>query len=266
MTRERIIYINVAGFTIKVVLKAYDDLFKATEDFYKNIHLNLKGFLAHTAKRYDFTIVVIYKNTFDVLIDKKTKKHLVGFYEEESRNSFITYYHISFEQFLVIIRNTVQILLGKFGGVIMHGSAAAIEDKGVIFLGDSGAGKSTILNLVESRFQPIADDIFVLKRENGFYYIFQTPFIQKNYYPKFKTGRFLLKTIYVLKKGSNQKAERYLQQDEIFTLLSRQLFTDIENKGRQVKFLLILSVTFRNVYELSFSKENSKELIKILDD
>src|SRR3989344_641015 len=254
-------YLRIADFVIKI------NFFKNKEfpnsiDFFKQKMYLLQPYLLLSSQKYDFELTLIYRNNFDTLIDKKRKKHLIGFYEEKTSNHFISYYHISSEQLLIIVRDIIQKLLQRDKGIFVHGSAAIgkLNDKGVIFLGQSGAGKSTIINLIKSEYIAIADDIFIIKEIAGKYYIYQTPFIQKNKSGNQQNERILLSSIFILKKGKEEKKVLIHDVAKIFSFISNQSFTDLVDNVEQIKFILKLSVKVKKVYILTFSLHNREEL------
>lgn len=61
-------------------------------------------------------------------------------------------------------------LLDQRGNTIIHGSALVKNGKALIISGASGSGKSTVsLELIQRGYQYLADDITVIKEQNGFW-------------------------------------------------------------------------------------------------
>jgi hypothetical protein len=58
------------------------------------------------------------------------------------------------------------------GFLVLHGSAVAIEDRGVAFLGHSGEGKSTMAAAFSDQFSLIADDVLVIRTDEAASLIF----------------------------------------------------------------------------------------------
>lgn len=68
--------------------------------------------------------------------------------------------------------------LGELGGMLVHASGVAIGGRGYLFLGDSGAGKSTTASLLEEVLGPdcvYSDDRIVLRQVEGEWRMFGTP-------------------------------------------------------------------------------------------
>jgi hypothetical protein len=75
---------------------------------------------------------------------------------------------------------TIMIHLGQFTGdsALMHASAVYHNGKGYLFLGDSGAGKSSIAELCEEKFgkdKIFSDDRVVVRLVDGKWWVFGTP-------------------------------------------------------------------------------------------
>ncbi len=68
---------------------------------------------------------------------------------------------------------TDQILLARVfpdrGGIIVHGSGVVMGGRGLLFAGHSGAGKTTVANLLKEHSTVLCDDRVIITRgENGF--------------------------------------------------------------------------------------------------
>jgi hypothetical protein len=67
---------------------------------------------------------------------------------------------------LFLLSNAMAILLIQRGQILLHASAIRIENGLVVFLGESGAGKSSMLaELVRRGYQPFSDDVIVLEHD-----------------------------------------------------------------------------------------------------
>lgn len=86
-------------------------------------------------------------------------------------------------------------------GLLLHGSAIQKNDQTVLFLGLSGAGKSTITRLCDPDIC-FADDGVVVKHEKNRFYTYRSPFSQtkeKNKNPDITIGK--IKKIFLLEKS-----------------------------------------------------------------
>ena len=61
-------------------------------------------------------------------------------------------------------------------GVLLHAAGVEYENAGYVFVGQSGAGKSTIARLLKGRGKIYSDDIVAVIKRNGKYLLFSTPF------------------------------------------------------------------------------------------
>ena len=66
--------------------------------------------------------------------------------------------------------NPVYLTLIQQGGLPIHGALIQFKDKGLLFLGQSGVGKSTACARMTGSFIPLSDDeALILKKGDGFY-------------------------------------------------------------------------------------------------
>ncbi|MDO8526867.1 MAG: hypothetical protein Q7T03_04165 [Deltaproteobacteria bacterium] len=70
-------------------------------------------------------------------------------------------------------------LAAKGEGILCHGAAVADNGEGILFIGRSGRGKSTIsgLWLKNSKARVLGDDRIIVKKENGKYWLYPTPWL-----------------------------------------------------------------------------------------
>jgi hypothetical protein len=86
-------------------------------------------------------------------------------------------------------------------GLLLHGAAIQKNDQTVLFLGLSGAGKSTITRLCDPDIC-FADDGVVVKHEKNLFYTYRSPFCQtkeKNNHADVAKGK--IKKIFLLEKS-----------------------------------------------------------------
>lgn len=75
-------------------------------------------------------------------------------------------------------------LLADNKGFILRSSAANFNEKAYLFLGKSGAGKFTIMKLLNGKYSALADDDVIVKKESYNYYLYQSPFLEKEWWIK----------------------------------------------------------------------------------
>ena len=108
--------------------------------------------------------------------------------------------------------------------VLVHGALIDIEGTGIIFLGDSGSGKSTMCDLINnSNAMVIADDRFILDLSDGLV-CFGTPWNMKN--PHYSKNMSLsIEKVYILSHGNNcLKNIRSSYYDMVYGIFPAMLF------------------------------------------
>jgi len=100
---------------------------------------------------------------------------------------------------MFIVQALVSMLLGDRDGAMFHGSAVNLNGKGHLFLGISGAGKSTVARRF-SRDLIISDDGVVCRRVGGRFLLFPTPFTQVRNTRPVGVGGVPLERMYFLVK------------------------------------------------------------------
>jgi SynChlorMet cassette protein ScmC len=62
------------------------------------------------------------------------------------------------------------------GGLIVHGGLAEKDNKGIVFSGKSGAGKTTAINRLPDPWKPLSDDnTLIIRDDNGAYWAYPLP-------------------------------------------------------------------------------------------
>lgn len=64
--------------------------------------------------------------------------------------------------------------------VVIHGALCNVDNKGILFLGESGVGKSTICSIIEKKYKVYSDDRVVLCLNEDHIVAFGTPWNIKN--------------------------------------------------------------------------------------
>ncbi len=96
------------------------------------------------------------------------------------------------------------------GGLVLHGSGAARQSKGYVFLGLSGAGKTTIARLTGG--DALSDDGIVVRRSSRGFAVSAVPFMQRRSSAAARAAmagvRAPLAGLFFLRKGGPHLAER----------------------------------------------------------
>jgi len=261
---EKSIFLNIAGFSIQINLKPTEWDF-AINLKAKEIKRYWGGFIIKNPKRINFKINFIERSYLEVYFNKKEKKQYLGFFEEKNKKEINTFYQISIFQFQIILRRAISILLAG-NGFILHGSASNIKGKAYLFTGNNGAGKSTIMKLLNPEYQALADDTIIIKKENKQYFLYQTPFIEKEWWVKKNSQKLPLERVYFLKKETYFKEEKINDKTLLFEKIIKQFWTE-NDEFISKKTTLIYQFThkFNYFYNLSLAK-NKKKLLDFINN
>jgi len=259
--QTQVIFLTIAGFQIKIIFGKTDWLFaknKLRDEivyYYKDFISNMKP------RKLDFTIELIEKKGVELLHKQYESKYFVNLFEEFGKNKIVGYYSINLVQLQLIIRNIIFKLSLKYKVFFLHSSAADINGEACLFLGNQGAGKSTIVNLLKEKFPLLADDISIIRNELNEYYFYQTPFIEREWIRK-KSIKYKIAKIFFLKKAHNFMLQKIKNKDYILKKIIEQLFVNKESENIQIKYLTAFVSEFNHFYSLSFAKEKAG-LIKL---
>ncbi len=260
------VFLSVAGFTIGIKFKKSEIPFQNEELFRRELFKQYKGFIVNEAKKVSYWIEVVGKISYEVLFKNDVSKNFILFSENPLSNKTTTYYHVSKLQFQLILRNIIQTLLAKNNGMIIHASSCLIQSKAYLFMGPSGAGKSTSSKIFSESFTVLADDMIILKKEGHNFYLYQTPFFEKNNISSKKSTRFPVGKIFFLKKASTHKIVAILNKDQVLKKLIPQLFSEFKDSSSQMKSLMSFLNYFNEFYYLHFSLKNQKKLINLIQN
>jgi len=243
-------YLQIAGFFIKLVFRKTEPL-SLMERTQGMIESHLDGFvIKNKPKKVNYLIEFIYPKFFKVT---RKNDHVFVLLYQKQKGWIKTFYHISLEQFYFIVNRTINELLNA-SGFMIHGSAVAIDGKVSLFIGGSGAGKSTIIKLLKNVALAVADDMVIIKKEkDGKFYLYETPFIEKEGWFSKINERFVINNIYFLKKASFIKTKKITDNTLLFQKLSRQFWAEKPNK-KQFRLLLEFTSKSNNFNFLFFPK------------
>lgn len=113
--------------------------------------------------------------------------------------------------------------LTEVGGAVLHGSAFAYDNQGIVLSANSGTGKSTHTSLWKNCFGDkvtiVNDDKPAIRFYNGIPYIFGTPWSGKT--DLNANIQVQLKAIIFIKRAETNRIERLSVRDSIFSLMSQ---------------------------------------------
>lgn len=260
-----LIYLNVAGFNIKISLEHGEQPAFIEDIFLTKLLDYYSGFvLRKKPAKIDFQIRVQLQNTLKAYLTAKDKDFYLNIFTQESPTSIGTFYSVSEEQFYLVIRTACQHLLSKNNGFFMHGSAVNILNQANLFLGDSGAGKSTIMKILSAKHQPLADDSFIIKKNDRIYNFYSSAAQEKNAWFAKKGSKYPVGNIFFLKKAQNHIVKKITDKERVLERLFNNFFSDYKQLKYQTKSLMDFTNSFNNFYELMFSLGHKKKLFELL--
>ena len=122
-----------------------------------------------------------------------------------------------------VLRIVHSLVLAQQGGLLLHSASAIRDGKAFLFMGVSGAGKTTISSLAPRNVTLLTDEISYVRPQNGEYVAFGTPFTGE----LAKVGENVSAPIaaaYVLCKGPENRIDPVEQGEAARALLANTLF------------------------------------------
>lgn len=254
MKKKDFLYLKIAGFTIAVYLKRA----KRSHHDYKllrRIANSFNDFLETEPKKIDFTIEIKETDVLTFTFKESPSKDYILLLKRFKNKKILTFSYISITQFEAIVFKALVMILWK-KSFFLHCSAVAYGNSAFIFIERSGGGKSTLLRLLSKYFFPIADDILIIKKEKKSFFAYQMPMIKEKMkgIRKGKEDRYLVKSIFVLRKEKFIKIEKIENRNFIIKKLFKQLFTEREYLIKHSKLLFDFITNKLKFYYFYFNK------------
>lgn len=185
-----------------------------------------------------------------VILDNAFKKGDI-FYKapgwEEDKNCVSDPLSYPFDQIFMIN------LLSRKIGFLVHSCGIDFQGEGLLFVGSSGAGKSTMANLwgENDATKILSDDRIVIRNVDGVFRIYGTPWMGTARFAKPDSAQ--LKKVFFLKQGSENKVTP-ISAAEAASRLLRASFAPFWDKAGMDFTLDLCSELFRRIqpYELAF--------------
>lgn len=229
----------------------------------RDIHYQCKWLIRNdTPSIIDFKINYIHKTQAQILSFKNTSSFYIFLYESINGNKIATVYQDGIFLFLLLLRIVIQKLLSQRQGFIIHSSSVATEKIAYLFLGAEGAGKSTVVLLLSSKYKPLTDDVSIIKKVKNEFYLYQSPFTEKINYKK-TNQKYKIGKIFFLNKSEKNHLIRIFDKNRIMKLLSRQITFNPKNYKQEITTVRDF-IEARPFYFLYFNK-NKEELASLLE-
>lgn len=193
--------------------------------FMDNIALHFsKQKIRKPSRKPDGRIDIFFETNIDTIKNDQNKRTYTYFYKSTSPTHLSTHYGISLFHFQLVLRDLLQSLLESNGGFFIHASTALINEKAYIFMGASGAGKSTIISLIDN-CKKLADDVGIVRPNGkGAYLFYQTLFKEKFNDSTILTSGAKIGGVFFLKKSRKTYILPIKNSLLILSLLKSQLW------------------------------------------
>jgi hypothetical protein len=149
-------------------------------------------------------------------------------------------------------------VLGERKACFMHSAALMKERKGYLFLGDSGAGKSSLSKISDEAIV-LSDDSPILSRRNGDYYVFSSPYHQmdpsKGLNKEAIGQNAKVEGLYFLCKDERLYLDEVSRKEAVSRILKRYIlfFPYLSGRAKSILFDLILELCHRlTIHNLHF--------------
>lgn len=167
----------------------------------------------------------------------------------------------SLQDIFYIIRSLIELNSLHKNILFLHASSFVKNEKAYVFMAPSGSGKSTIISAVPKQ-DILSDDIAILKKVNGRFYVFNSPFGRENY-PDFPRNRIPLQQLLLIKQASftkiveeslEKKIQHIMHNNILFLWFrtqkngNKQIPKNIENKLYKLTLDLIGSTRIHTLY------------------
>ena len=156
----------------------------------------------------------------------------------------------------------ISLILAKQKKLFIHGAGIKKKDSGYLFLGESGAGKTTIAGSVK-RGDVFSDDSPVIGREDNLFYIYPSPYSQVDMFEHKRDGRCLKKTelikLFFLKKSDKLFIKPRDRKTALAEIIKKHIhsFEFMESKSRIAAFDLCYDLcNSLPIYDLYFQKND----------
>lgn len=149
-------------------------------------------------------------------------------------------------------------MLSKKRGIIVHASGMEINGEGVLFMGKSGAGKSTITNifLTDGNNKVLNDDRIIIRNINNQFLIYGTPW--HGDIKECSGQKTPLKKIYFIKHGKENRVRELTSIEKVSRLIVFGFTTLWDKEGMRFSLDFCSKISEAvPMYELEFLPDES---------
>lgn len=202
-------------------------------------------------KSFDYTISVVEPDTIPYI--RQDNKGYLPYFEKMAKNEITTYYTDGYFQFAHLLQ--VVLLKRLTGAICVHCSSSLTRNGTFLFVGKSGAGKSTIVRLLKPIYSPLSDDSLILKKRSGLYTVEQNAFMEKggrqnNYANKI----FPVRGVFFIQKADYFQIKHVRDKSIILRNIASQTWSFDPITSSQLKFISDFVKDNTHFYNFYFKK------------
>lgn len=258
-------YFNVADciFSIRLNPTDWPELEKRVEKellaYLRNFQINIIPKKIHLKINF-----VLEKQIHYLYINNNTETY-TRLYQKIKEGEIACSYRIGMGLFQILLQIMLSRLL-EGNGLLLHASASLIHKRAYLFLADSGGGKSTIVRFLRNAFPALADDSVIIRNKRNRFYLYQTPFVEKESWIQRSNKRYRLGGVFFLQKAKKTSAIRIIDKNKVLKHFTRLLHIYFEKRliSHQVKIIVQLVNSSEKFYVFQFEKK-IEQIMKTLD-
>jgi hypothetical protein len=159
-------------------------------------------------------------------------------------------------------------VLANLHGCYFHSSGAIMEGQGLLFVGQSDAGKSTISRLLEKKAQVLCDDRNIVRRQDNGFHVYGT--WSHGEWPVISAASAPLRAIFFLEQAAENQIDPVAQRSQSVHQLLARLIKPLETADWWHKMFTLLEEIVNQVpcYRLRFDTSGRivEELQRFCDE
>ncbi len=265
------IYLDLTGYIFKITFKINTKEMGVAgrEKLKTDINFLFSSAVVERVKpsKVDFYIDIYDPNLQELIHEKGSNRVYQLLFTVVSENRVATTIQINIHQFRMILWNYYTKLLNKSKGFVLHSSGVSVGGNAFLFLGRSGAGKSTAASLLTKFYPQIADDTGVFYKEKGRHYYFSLPLPEKVNWIRRNNTRYNMGKVFFVNKSKEFKVEKITDKEVVLNKFVNQGFAS-EDASSLMPYILEFVSSFDDFYNLYFDKDAEKlyKLIKKMEN
>lgn len=255
MNLMKTLYLNIADCIIRIIFHE-SEYAPEKERLMDAVTSHYSGFVMESPPaQANYTVHCVDSTSEIVFFNPKNGNGYMFFYHKKSRTIYETYYYASIFQIQSLLFEILRDWLDRKNGFIMHASGNLIRGKAVLFLGKSGAGKSTITTLLSPRFPSIASDTVIIVKVGRRFYAYQTPFFEKETWVRRMAGKLPLEAVYFIHKAQECRIGPAPSRETVIKKLIAQVMKHGRREEEMVRLVMQFASQTSLFHNLYFTKE-----------